>query len=317
MTMVYGRDLDLNMLRVFTVVAETKSVTGAAARLYVTQPAVSAALRRLTTAVGAPLFVRQGRGLTLTARGERLFAQARPHLAALVDAALSPTVFDPATSTRTLRVGISDGVECWLLPALLARLEREAPRLRVISLPVQFRNLGAALTSQHVDVAVSVADDLPAGTHREDLFVDEFVCLYDPRHALRATAHTSKRVLPRTMTLEHYFACDHVIVTYNGDLRGIVEDALGRSRRVRCSMASFAGVGDVVDGSALVATVPTRVARHVRALRPHLRAASLPFALALPPVELIWREAVDDDDACRFLRGAIATTARAATSRSR
>ena len=64
----YGRDLDLNLLRVFAVVAEAGSVTAAASRLYLTQPAVSAALRRLTTAVGAPLFVRQGRGLALTSR---------------------------------------------------------------------------------------------------------------------------------------------------------------------------------------------------------------------------------------------------------
>ena len=77
MTENYGRDLDLNLLRVFAVVAETGSVTQAAARLYLTHPAVSAALRRLTTAVGAPLFVRQGRGLVLGSRGARLHAAIR------------------------------------------------------------------------------------------------------------------------------------------------------------------------------------------------------------------------------------------------
>src|SRR5688572_13428568 len=95
MNNVYGRDLDLNLLRVFVVVAETGSVTKAASRLYVTQPAVSAALRRLLTAVGQPLFARAGRGLSLTARGRRLLGSARPHMEALVRAALSPTVFDP------------------------------------------------------------------------------------------------------------------------------------------------------------------------------------------------------------------------------
>ncbi len=314
MTSVYGRDLDLNLLRVFTVVAEAQSVTAAAARLYVTQPAVSAALRRLSTAVGAPLFVRQGRGLALSARGERLFAQVRPHLESLVDAALSPPSFDPATSTRTLRVGIADGVVGWLLPALLARLERAAPRMRVIALPVQFRTLGELLRAQHMDVAVSVADELPAGTRREDLFVGAFVCLFDPRHV---HGNAKRRSAPITMTLERYFACDHVIVTYNGDLRGIVEDTLGRSRRVRCSVASFANVGDVVDGSALVATVPALMARHICALRPHLRTAPLPFTLPVPPVELIWREAVDDDEACRFLRASIIAIARRATSSAR
>src|SRR6187200_62660 len=95
---IYERNLDLNLMRVFAVVAEAGSVTEAASRLYLTQPAVSAALRRLQTAVGAPLFVRQGRGLVLTARGNQLRQSVQPHLQALVDAALAPAKFDPQTS---------------------------------------------------------------------------------------------------------------------------------------------------------------------------------------------------------------------------
>ncbi|HEX4421658.1 MAG TPA: LysR family transcriptional regulator [Kofleriaceae bacterium] len=113
----YARDLDLNLLRVFVVVAEHASVTHAAARLYLTQPAVSAALRRLTAAVGAPLFVRQGRGLALTARGTQLLAGSQVHLAALIDAALAPAELDPRTSERTLRLGMADAAELWILPA--------------------------------------------------------------------------------------------------------------------------------------------------------------------------------------------------------
>src|SRR5262245_31538241 len=94
---VYGRDLDLNLLRVFAGVAEAGSVTEAASRLYLTQPAVSAALRRLSATIGAPLFVRSGRGLVLTSRGERLRAGLTPHLGALIDAALAPPAFDPKT----------------------------------------------------------------------------------------------------------------------------------------------------------------------------------------------------------------------------
>src|ERR1700743_3134239 len=107
----YGRDLDLNLLRVFVVVADTGSVTKAAARLYITQPGVSSALRRLATAIDAPLFVRQGRGLPLTSEGERLLASVRPHLQALVDAALAPPQFQLATSDRLIRIGLSDATE--------------------------------------------------------------------------------------------------------------------------------------------------------------------------------------------------------------
>lgn len=111
---IYERDLDLNLLRVFAVVAEAGSVTEAARRLYLTQPAVSAALRRLNTAVGSPLFARQGRGLALTARGRRLHGEVRVHLQALVAATRAPVDFDPWTCERTFRLGLADAAEAWL-----------------------------------------------------------------------------------------------------------------------------------------------------------------------------------------------------------
>lgn len=287
----YARDLDLNLLRVFAVVAETGGVTPAAARLYLTQPAVSAALRRLTTAIGAPLFVRQGRRLALTARGERLRARVQVHLPALIDAALAPAAFDPRTTERTFRLGLSDAAELWLLPPLLRALEREAPRMRVIAIPVQFRTAGAVLGAG-VDAAVTVADELPVGVHRKTLFHGGFTCLFDPRHAR----------VGRRLRDETYFAHEHVIVSYNGDLRGIVEDVLQRPRTIRCSVSSFANVGAVIDGSALLATIPMLVARQIRAVRPHLRTAALPFELRGAPMELLWPAAADDDEPGRYLR---------------
>jgi LysR family transcriptional regulator, mexEF-oprN operon transcriptional activator len=292
----YGRDLDLNLLRVFLVVAEHGSVTAAASQLYLTQPAVSAALRRLTTAVDAPLFARQGRGLALTARGKRLLAEVRAHLPALVDAALSPTAFDPATSDRTIRLGVSDSNEEWLLPALLRILARRAPAMRVVALPVQFRTVGDALGSRRVDLAITVADELPSSIRRQPLFHGGFVCLFDPRHA---------RLKKKSLTERDYFARDHVIVSYNGDLRGIVEDLLHKTRRVRCSVSSFHPIGAIVEGSDLLATVPAIVADHIRTMRPRLATLPLPFALPGAAMELLWSVTDDDDPAVRFVRDVI------------
>lgn len=290
MPSVYGRDLDLNLLRVFAVVAECGSVTEAASRLYLTQPAVSASLRRLTTAVGAPLFARSGRGLVLTSRGARLRDGVRPHLQALVDAALSPVSFDPKTSERTLRLGLSDAAELWVLPRLLAVLGREAPRIKIVAIPVQFRTIAQAF-ADGLDAAITVADELPSNIRRERLIAGGFVCLFDPRHAKLGT-----------LTEERYFAHDHVIVSYNGDLRGIVEDMVRKSRRIRCSVSTFANLGAIVDGTALLATIPQLVADQIRAVRPHLRTRPLPFDLSGAYNELLWPAASDDDEPCRFVR---------------
>ena len=292
MTEIYERDLDLNLLRVFVVVAEAGSVTDAARRLYLTQPAVSAALRRLAQRVGEPLFARAGRGIVLTARGTQLLQSARPHLAALVSAALSPAVFDPKTSEETVRLGLSDVNDTWLLPPLLQVLNKQAPRLRLVVLPVQFRTVSDALLSGRMDLAITVADELPAGTRRSPLFHGGFVCLYDPRHVQ----------LPKRLSVERYLAEEHVIVSYNGDLRGVVEDALGLQRRVRISVPSFQYIGLVLTGTALLATVPEIVAREVLKTRPKLRTAALPFQLEAAAMELIWRSAFDDAGPVRFVR---------------
>ena len=300
----FGRDLDLNLLRVFAVVGETGGITEAAKRLYLTQSAVSAALRRLTTAVGAPLFLRSGRGIALTSRGERLRAGLEAHLGPLVEAALAPATFAPATAERTLRLGLSDSAELWGLPPLLRVLEREAPGIRIVAVPVQFRTVAAELTSG-LAAAITVADELPATIRRERLFYGGFTCLYDPRHA---------KVRKRTLSEAEYFAHDHVIVSYNGDLRGIVEDLVGKNRKVRCSVSSFANVGAIVDGTAMLATIPEMVAAKIRATRPHLKTKPLPSSLPIEGAhaELLWPAVTDDDEPCKFLRTKIRQIVRTA-----
>jgi LysR family transcriptional activator of mexEF-oprN operon len=301
MPAVYGRDLDLNLLRSFAVVAESGSVTEAARRLYMTQPAVSAALRRLTSAVGAPLFVKSGRGLALTSRGQRLRAGLERHLQPLIEAALAPPSFDPATSERTLRLGLSDAAELWLLPRLLRVLAREAPQMRIVSVPVHFRNVGSALAAG-LAAAVTVADDLPATVRREPLLKGGFTCLYDPR-----------QVRLRRLSEAEYFARSHVIVSYNGDLHGIVEELVGKSRRIRCSVSSFAHIGALIDGSPMLATVPVTVARQLRTTRPHLATKPLPFRIPSFASELLWPAATDDDAACTYVRAQIRAIAATVT----
>jgi len=307
MSAVHARDFDLNLLPVLVAVAETGSVTAAAARLYLTQSAVSAALGRLRSAVGEPLVARHGRGVVLTERGARLVAEARPHLDALVRSALLPARFEPKTTEAILRLGLCDMFDEWLLPPLLRLLADEAPHMRLVAGPIQFRTVGEALATRRIDLAVTVADELPASVVRRTLVQSHFVCLFDPR-SVRLGARPTERA---------YLAQDHVVVSYNGDLRGVVEESFGRARRVRCSVAGFGSIGAIVDGSRLVATIPVLYAPLMLALRPHLRIAKLPFAHEPGDIELLWPNALDADPACRFVREAIVRVAAAQAERGR
>jgi LysR family transcriptional activator of mexEF-oprN operon len=172
---------------------------------------------------------------------------------------------------------------------------------------VQFRTVGAELGSG-LAAAISVADDLPATIRRERLFYGGFTCLYDPRHAKL-----------RTLTEAEYFARDHVVVSYNGDLRGIVEDMYGKARKVRCSVSSFANIGAIVDGSAMLATIPELVAVKILATRPHLKTKPLPPTLKIEGshAELLWPAVTDDDEPCKFVRAKIREIAKAVAGTKR
>jgi LysR family transcriptional activator of mexEF-oprN operon len=190
---------------------------------------------------------------------------------------------------------------------LLRALEREAPGIRIVAIPVQFRSVAAELASG-LAAAITVADQLPATIRRERLFYGGFTCLYDPRHAKL-----------RTLTEAEYFAHDHVVVSYNGDLRGIVEDLYGKARKVRCSVSSFANIGALVDGSAMLATIPELVAVKILATRPHLKTKPLPPTLKIEGshAELLWPAVTDDDGPCKFVRAKIREIARAVTGTRR
>lgn len=294
-TQTYAKDLDLNLLRAFVVVAEEGSITRAAARLYVTQPAMSGSMRRLAEFVGAELFMRQGRGLALTHRGTNLLAVARAHLAPLVEGVVAEPRFEPKVSTTRVRLGIDDGFDAVVLPLLLERLRETAPRMKLVVMFVTCHDVEEMLLNAKVDLAVCPADE-PARSIRRERLVGpkggmEFMCLYDSRFVK----------LTRSPSTAAYFAQQHIAVSYSGDGRGVVEDLVGRERDIRVSVPGFSTVGDLVDGSRLVATLPAMLATHFQRTRPHLRTARLPFKLPAGTVDLLWPRTADSDKAVQFI----------------
>ena len=88
----------------------------------------------------------------------------------------------------------------------------------------------------------------------------------------------------------------------------------GKTRNVRCSVSSFANVGALIDGTAMLATIPSSWPTQIRAARPHLKTKPLPFAIKGAYSELLWPVATDDDELCRFVRAKIVAIARASVA---
>src|SRR5438094_640905 len=146
-------DLDLNLLRVFDAVLQQRSVTAAAARLGLTQPAVSNALARLRALFGDALFVRTPAGMEATPLARGVAEPVRQALALLDSALAHGPGFDPASATRAFRFYMSDLGLIEFLPPLLERVQKTAPGVRLEAVALEVEGISGALAAGALDLA--------------------------------------------------------------------------------------------------------------------------------------------------------------------
>ena len=165
--------LDLNLLNLFDTLYELRSVTKAAARLNLTQSAISHALRRLREAMGDPLFVRAAGGLQPTPRAAEMAPGIRAGLAQL-RGAMAPTAFEPATSTRSFTIATGTYFCALLIPELVALGRVIAPGVSFRIVPVDTRLL-ADLDESTIDLALGAFMAVPARLVTLPLFREDLV----------------------------------------------------------------------------------------------------------------------------------------------
>jgi DNA-binding transcriptional LysR family regulator len=303
---VHIGDLDLNLLVALRALIAERHVTRAAARVHLTQPAMSHTLARLRSVLGDPLLVRTRSGMMLTPRAQEL-AEPLERLLADVSKLLAPAKrFDPAQSTRTFRVATTDYVELVLMPAVLARIWREAPNVNVHLRTLVGRG-GEDLDDDKVDVLLGPVGMIGArrgSILTQKLLMERFVCVVRERNP-----SVGKR-----LTLEQFLALPHALITPRGDTGGIVDTALaklGKRRRVAVEVPHFLVAPFLVEQTDVVLTLAERVAR---ALAPsvRLRVLAPPPELELPgfDISLVWHERHRADPALAWFRNVVATVAK-------
>jgi len=284
-------EFDLNLLRVFDAVLREKGVTPAAARLGLTQPAVSNALARLRKLFGDALFVRTPGGVDATPFARELAEPIRQALALLESALAHGPGFDPATSARAFRFYMSDLGQIEFLPPLVERVQRDAPGVRLEAVALEVEDIADALAAGALDVAIGFLPGLAAPVRRHALFRDPYLCLMRADHPVAA------------LTKKRFLEASHALVTYRGGHR-VIEEALDRAglaRRIALRVPHFTVVPMVLERTDLILTLPARVAR-VFERRARLKA--LPPPVAIPPAEvaLHWHERFEQDPGNRWLR---------------
>ncbi|MET0381844.1 MAG: LysR family transcriptional regulator [Burkholderiaceae bacterium] len=303
------RTLDLNLLRVFDAVMSEGSLTRAAERLSMTQPAASHALKRLHTAVGEDLLLRTAFGMRPTARAEALWPQVRAALTQL-QGALSPRSFDPKQDAVNFNIAMADATAAMLLPQIVTDIENERALANIRVLPLTTRDPRRLVEDGDADLAVGyfptaisaiIAQGADAALHHHQLYASEYVCVMRRDHPLAG----------RPLTLDAFVDAHHLLVSFSGRPHGFVDEALaalGRQRRIVLTVNQFATAGSVVARSDLLTVLPVQFLPATGAEH-RLAQKALPMPVASINVEMMWHLRKDDDPAHRWLRSRLLNAA--------
>ncbi|HKX26882.1 MAG TPA: LysR family transcriptional regulator [Blastocatellia bacterium] len=286
------RQVDLNLLVAFIVVAEERSISAAAARLYLSQPAMSRTLQRLRAMFNDDLFIRGGSGYELTPQGQRILHELELTLPKL-DRLLNGESFDPTGEEATFRIAGSDNTFSAFCPVLCSRF---LPASSKISFEFTDWHEGSfeALERGRLDLALRADDGLtPSHFLTEALYEESFACVA-----------AKENPLPKRLTLKRYLEASHLVVSTLDSEHTIIEKSLaliGAKRRSGIRMPCFAIALRCLAGTDLIVTVPNRLAEVL------VRDSSL--KILKPPSELrafkylmLWHPRINTDAAHIWLR---------------
>jgi DNA-binding transcriptional LysR family regulator len=293
--------VDMNLFVVLHAVLTERSATRAAARLHVTQSAVSNALARLRLAFGDPLVVRTARGLVPTPKALELepkLREALQQLQSLVDASDG---FDPTRSTRRFTIACTDHVALALLPKLAAMFEEQMPQAQLRVFTIDRLRTTNGLATGEVDLVIGIPPTLPSGCSAAIVYEDEMVCVLRRNHPKARGA----------LSLDVFAESRHVVVAVLGDDDDGVDAALarrGRARKIAVSVPHFTVIPMVLIQTNAMATLPRRLAETLARLPP-LRIAKCPLDLPVLSIKQVWHARSAADAGNRFLRGLVLAAA--------
>ena len=293
---------DLNLLPIFVALMEERSVTRAAERLGMTQPALSNALSRLRTTLQDPLFVRQRHGIHPTPVALELAPVIAEAVARLDDAVLGQQDFDPAKAERLLTLAPNGYAEFVMAPAIVAELGRAAPRVKLRLLPYGNDLAATGVISGTTALVLGRIVDPPDNLVVQHLMDEGFGCI----------VRTDHPEIGDEITRDQFERLKHVNVEPPGRLRAGLFQELARQnlkREVIVSAADFFVVADMIAITDYCATLPSLICRRLASdLR--LKVVPPPVDLGTFPVEMAWHVRYRHDASHRWLRSLVCEVAR-------
>lgn len=295
--------IDLHLIRVLHTVLTERSVSKAAIRLGMHQPAVSASLKRLRDFAGDPLLVRSGSGMVPTDAALRMVAPAASILQAAAMLFSDARGFEPATATNTFRLAASDYLDPSFLPLLVAQIKSQAPLCRIEIDPLaDTSDYRAKLANGELDVVIGNWSTPPDDLHLGRLFGDEVVCLV-------AKDHPAVR---RGWDVAAWLAADHIAPSaMHPGAKGVIDDYLdaqGLERHISARCPHFGLIPAMVASTLLVLTTGRQYCERFVDLLP---VKILPCPIEFPRLMYyqLWHERKHTSAAARWLRERVKSVA--------
>lgn len=303
--MVNIRKLDLNLFIVLEALVREHSVTRAADRLGLSQPAVSAALKRLRQQLGDPLLVRTRDGMLPTPRAQEIYASLGHSLDSIQNVLQDGPAFTPERTQRSFNVMLSDIGEIVYLPRLIARLQRTAPGIRLTIRRLVRPRVSEELGSGRIDLAIGWVDRA-GDVFRDDLFKEDFVCIVRPKHP---------RIGRRRLTLSQFASEWHLVVgradagpdvflraTNTTQEMGFSKAV--RERKVALLVPHFLAVPNIIANTDLLCVVPRQLGQVYEALG-QVQIVPLPVKCESFAVSQFWHKRFDTDQGNAWLRAQV------------
>jgi DNA-binding transcriptional LysR family regulator len=292
MRITHLRQADLNLLVVFSTVAEERNITRAASRLLLSQPAVSRALIRLRDMFHDDLLIRTRHGYEPTPKGQRLLQELETMLPRL-DRFMGGGEFDPAREDMTFRIAATDHASHVLVP-LFAKAVLSNPTKVSFDFVLTHAGLYEDLEKGRLDLAFN-ADDGTAPAHfsKEIIFETDFVCVVSRRSSFK-----------RAITLKQYLAAEHVAIHVIGGIQTPVQKhlaAIGEKRRCPFVVAHHTVAMRVASVTNMIATVPRTMAV-LESLNKEIRLLDAPAVLGKLKIVMTWHPRMQTDSAHVWLR---------------
>ncbi len=295
--------IEAKLLRILEAILTERNITRAARSLGLSQPAVSAALRKIRQIIGDQLVIPGGKNLVLTERAEQIHEAIRCTLQDIDNIVLNRALFDPSSATGTFRIASPDNVAHAFISNLFAQMRRDAPQvsLELNSFGPDFDPF-MALRDGLVDVVLGNWSELPDNLHYAPLYEDRMVCLMRRDHPYA-----------KGITRQQFLEASHIAPShYSVGKRGVVDTYLSRhrlKRRVVATVPFFNLAPYALIDSDLIFTVNESMARFF-ADRLALAVVEAPLPFPRVKVMQLWHARTHHSPALGWLRKEITRAAQ-------